>query len=129
MLLGLGLGAFRDEFEAIQPRLRKADRGKVMDEYIEALRLLLGHGEENVSYQERYAEFHDVNLHPRPIQDPLPIYVPGRSPESLQRVARWGLGFMVPASTVQGRLDALQPVLEEYDRDLSQINVIAEAEP
>ena len=99
-----------------------------MDEHIEALRLLLSHDEQNVSYQGRYAEFYDVNLHPRPVQHPLPIYVPGQSAESLQRVAKWGLGFMVSASTIEERLEALKPALEEHGRDLSEIDAIAEAE-
>lgn len=128
LLLGLGLGAFRDEFEAIKPRSRKAHRGKMMDELIESLSLLLGHDEDEVSFQGQYAEFQGVNLHPRPVQEPLPIYVPGKSPESLHRVARWGLGFMVGAANARERMDALRPVLEEHGRDLSQIDVIAEAE-
>lgn len=126
--LGLGIGGFRDEFEAIKPRMRRAHRGKVMDEYIEALYRLLSHDEQSVSFRGEYAEFYEVNLHPKPVQNPLPIYVPGKSPESLRRVAQWGLGFMVSASTVRERLDALRPVLEEHGRNISQIDVIAEAQ-
>ena len=128
LLLGLGLGAFRDEFEAIRPRRRKAHRGKMMNEYIEALCMLLSHQQKDSNFQGQYAEFFGVNLHPRPVQNPLPIYVPGSSPESLQRIARWGLGCMVPAARIQERLAALQPALAEHGRDLSQIDIIAEGE-
>ena len=125
--LGLGIGGFRDEFTAIQPRMRRARRGDIMDEYIESLHMLLSHDDQPVSFQGEHAEFHDVNMHPRPVQDPFPMYVPGQSPESLQRVAKWGLGFMVPAPKSGERVEALKPVLEEHNRDLSQIDVIAES--
>ena len=126
LLLGLGLGS-REEFEAIRPRERKAHRGKMMDEKLEALQLLLSHDEGEVSFKGQYVEFQGVNLHPKPVQNPLPIYVPGKTPDALRRVARWGLGFMIRATNVRERIDALQPPLEEYGRDLSQIDVTAEA--
>ena len=107
VLLGLGLGG-REEFEAIRPRERKAHRGKIMDEGLEALSLLLSHDEGEVSFKGQYVEFQGVNLHPKPVQNPLPIYVPGRTPDALHRIARWGLGFLMRASDVRGRLDALR---------------------
>ena len=76
-LLGLGLGGFRDEFEAIKPREKDSHRGKMFDEGLEALRLLLGHEQKAVSYKGQYVEFHNLNLNPKPVQNPLPIYVPG----------------------------------------------------
>jgi len=127
-LLGLGLGMCRDEYEAVRPRDRKARRGKLMDECIETLRLLLAHGEERPSYSGEYAAFNPIRLDPKPVQDPLPIYVPGRATESLERAARFGLGLMVPAPMARERLEALRPHAERFGRDVAEIDLIAEGE-
>lgn len=128
LLLGLGLGMCRDEYVAVRPRDRKARRGTLMDECIEALRLLLARGEERVSYAGEYTAFNPIRLDPKPVQDPLPIYVPGRSAESLERIARFGLGLMVGAPAAAARIAELKPYAEQHGRDPAAIDVIAEGE-
>jgi probable F420-dependent oxidoreductase len=127
-LLGLGLGMCRDEYVAVRPRDRKARRGTLMDECIEALRLLLAHDTGKVKYTGEYTEFHDVQLDPKPVQDPLPIYVPGRTPQALERAARYKLGIMVSASAALERMDALIPIAEKFGCDPARIDVVAEGE-
>ncbi len=127
LLLGLGLGS-REEFDAIRPREKNAHRGKMMDEKLEALKVLLDHENKEVNFEGEYVEFHGVNLNPKPLQKPLPMYVPGRTPDALERIARWGLGCMIRASDVGPRLDALRPILDKHGRDLSEIDVAAEAQ-
>ncbi len=127
LILGLGLGS-REEFDVLYPKQRGAHRGKMMDEKVEALQLLLSHDKGEVSFKGQYVEFEGVNLHPKPVQNPLPIYVPGRSPDAVRRVARLGLGFMIRSSDARERLDALRPAMEEYGRDLSEVDIVAEAQ-
>ncbi len=128
LLLGLGIGGFRDEFESIRPREMTAHRGRMFDEKLEALQLLLSHDEGEVSYKGEYVEVNGVNLNPKPVQNPLPIYVPGRNPSALRRVAKHSLGYMIRNSDAKERLEALKPVLEEYGRDLSQLDIVSEAQ-
>ncbi len=128
LLLGLALGGFRDEFEAIRPRDKKANRGKMMDEQIEALHLLLSHDKGEVSFKGQYVEFQGVNLNPKPLQRPLPIYMPGRNPDAVERIARWGLGYMIRASDARERLETIRPVLEKYGKSPSEIDVTVEAQ-
>ena len=128
LLLGLGLGAFRDEFESVHPGMHKAHRGRFMNERLEVLHLLLNAEDEPVSYEGRYVELDGVSLHPRPQQAPLPFYLPGRSGPGMERIARWGHGDMVPAAAAKEHVEALRPFLERHARELSEIEVIAESE-
>src|SRR4051812_43642461 len=98
MLLGLGLGMCRDEFVTVRPRMAKAQRGDILDETIEALRLLLdAESAGKVKFNGKHIEFGEIALDPKPIQNPLPIYVPGKTPDAFPRIARFGLGMMVQA--------------------------------
>lgn len=127
MLLGLGLGMCRDEFEALNPRRPKAHRGNMMDESIELLRRFFSQ-EESVTYEGEYYAVSKVSLYPKPLQDPLPMYVPLRAEAALDRIARWGLGVTAPVAVLGARLAALEPHLEKYGRKLSDIDAIAEGE-
>src|SRR5206468_1319031 len=83
MLLGLGLGMCRDEFVTVRPRMAKAQRGDILDETIGALRLLLdGNRGGKAGFSGKHIEFGAIDLDPKPIQDPLPIYVPGKTPDA-----------------------------------------------
>ena len=126
-LLGLGLGD-RPEFESINPRRARAHRGRMFEEKLEALRKLLAHDQGEVSYKGEYVEFEGVNLNPKPVQDPLPIYAPGRTSDAVRRVAEFGLGYMVRAFNAKERMDTLRPALEEVGRDLFQVDIVAEAQ-
>lgn len=127
-LFGVGLGTNREEFEAVRSKERKAHRGRMMDEQLEALCLLLDHNRGEVNFEGEYVEFHGVNLNPKPVQKPFPIYYPGKTPDALSRVARWGRGLMVPASQAGEALNTLYPLLEKWGRDISEIDVTAEAQ-
>ncbi len=126
LLLGVGLGFFRMEFEAVQPRLAKASRGAILDERLEVLIRLLGKGE--VSFEGKYANVRDVELFPKPVQSPVPVYFPGRTPETLHRVAKWGHGLLVPLAVAADRMELLRSLLEERGRAITEIDVVAAAD-
>ena len=127
MLLGLGLGMCRDEFEALMPRKAKAHRGNMMDELIELV-IRLCSDEESVTYEGKYNAIKDVKLYPKPVQKPLPIYVPCRAEDSYERIAKWGLGITTPAGAMKKHTAALAPLLEQNGRKLSDIDVMVEGE-
>jgi alkanesulfonate monooxygenase SsuD/methylene tetrahydromethanopterin reductase-like flavin-dependent oxidoreductase (luciferase family) len=62
LILGVGVGAYREEFEAIMPDLRKVDRGEMMDEGIESLVHLLN--EPRASFQGKIIIFRMLKLRP-----------------------------------------------------------------
>lgn len=126
LLLGVGLGFFRMEFEAAQPRLAKAPRGAILDERLEVLIRLLEAGE--VSFEGEYANVRGVEMFPKPVQSPVPVYFPGKTPETLHRVAKWGHGLLVPLAMATDRMELLRSLLEERGRALSEIDVVAAAD-
>ena len=59
--IGLGIGAYREEFKALQPDA-KMDRGDIVDEGLQALNLLFK--ERVASFDGKYYKFRDVELYP-----------------------------------------------------------------
>lgn len=122
--LGLGTGAYREEFEAALPRLKQAKRGAMLDEIVDGLTLLFT--ERRASYAGRYVEFDGVELYPKPVQHPLPIYFGGNSPEVLRRVAARGAGWIagaLPPDLVAKGRQHLMELAAESGRDVSAIDI------
>lgn len=122
LLFGVGIGAYREEFESIRPN-ENASRGEIMDESMEALSQLL---KGPVAYKGKYVEFEEMDLHPRPIQDPLPIYVGGNHPNAISRAVKWGSGWLPFALTpneIKERSVQIKAFCEEEKRNPKEIDV------
>ncbi len=126
-ILGVGVGANKQEFVAMKPRNAKAHRGDMLDEFLVALTLLLS--QDNVTHKGSYYEFHNVTIALKPIQRPLPIYIAGRSPDTLRRMAHWCAGWLMPISSSPGdvrqRREELLPLLEKEGRSISELDLAA----
>ena len=120
-LLGLGLGGSREEFVTVRPRSRGAHRGNMLDEKLDALELLLN-GDGPASYSGKYVEFGSMELSPKPVQRPLPMYLAAHGEASLRRTAKYGLGPMVRDPETPTVLKSLAPMLEENGRTISDID-------
>lgn len=97
LLLGVGVGYQREEFEALG--VRYEERGALTDEAIETIRLAWAGG----SVIKRGRHFNAVGNEPRPIPvPPPPIWVGGGSDRAVERAARLGDGwapfFSVPTT-------------------------------
>jgi probable F420-dependent oxidoreductase len=126
VLFGVGIGTQREEFEALRPGRAKANRGRMLDETLEAINLLFT--EPEASFEGEYYAFEKVALDPKPLQKPLPIYVSGKVAATLERVARYGAGLMVlggSAGEIRARVEDLGVALERVGRDISEIDVAA----
>lgn len=66
-------------------------RGKRTDEGVEILSRLWS--EESVTFDGTYYRLDDASIAPRPIQQPLPLWVGGSAPQAIERTARWGTGW------------------------------------
>lgn len=86
--------------------------------------------EERETYQGKYYSFSDVELLPKPVQKPLPIFIAvnpkeGRADEAavnrvLRRVAKYGDGWQTDttsAETFQRRFDKIREYAAEEGRD------------
>lgn len=108
-VLGVGIGAYREELEAVEPK-RRIHRGEHAEEAIQALRVLLA--DRTASFSGSWVEFADVESYPKPYQGRhLPVLSGGNAPGSRSRAARHGDGWLpaclTPAEARAG-LDAIE---------------------
>ncbi len=124
--LGLGVGAYREEFDAVRPGSGSAHRGRWLDEAIEGLRLLFEQRE--ASFEGRYVRFSGVESFPKPRQEPFPIYVGGHNLNTIERAARWGQGWLPGWQPLpeMGRRIAL---LRQRERELGRASGAVEVAP
>jgi alkanesulfonate monooxygenase SsuD/methylene tetrahydromethanopterin reductase-like flavin-dependent oxidoreductase (luciferase family) len=121
-----GGGEFDREFTAlvIDPRSRM----RRMEEAIEILRLTSTR--EHVDYEGKYTQFRDVTVLPRPVQQPIPIWVTANpSPvteatakdfeRSYKRVARMGDGWMTTGKTPAQVREGIQ-MIRKYAQELGR---------
>jgi len=62
VILGVGTGAYREEYEALSPDARDARRGEIVDEGMRALRLLFT--ERTATFRGTHVRFQDVECFP-----------------------------------------------------------------
>jgi probable F420-dependent oxidoreductase len=125
VVAGVGIGSYREELELAQPRLaERANRGRLFDESIDALRTLLSG--ETVSHDGEYHAFREVQLQPAPVQPRLPIYVGGNSAHAVERTARVGDGWLpgaIPVDRLRAGREEIRRRAEELGRDPDQISI------
>ncbi|HUN51123.1 MAG TPA: TIGR03619 family F420-dependent LLM class oxidoreductase [Candidatus Sulfotelmatobacter sp.] len=107
--IGVGVGAYREEFEALWPDA-EVHRGDMVEEGVKALQLLFA--ERVASFDGKYYKFRNVEMAPKPKQKRLPIYFGGNSPNHLRRVAESADGW-IPAGMEVERLGGLVKQLRE----------------
>src|SRR6204780_695181 len=105
LVLGIGAGWCREEFEAIGTD-PFAERGAVTDEYLLACRELWTN--ENPSFHGKYVNFSNIFFQPRPVQKRVPIWVGGESGPALRRTAKLGDGWYPIGTNPAFRLDTLE---------------------
>src|SRR6266498_4045132 len=115
--------------------LESKERPARLEEIIQALRLLWS--DEHATFHGKYYSFDDVNLLPKPVQQPCPIYIAGtpRSTQigergverSLRRIARYADGWMtnqIELDMFQDYLRRLRNMLVEEGRDPNEFKTI-----
>ena len=87
LTLGIGAGWCEEEFNAIGS-LPFAERGAVTDEFMMACKELWS--ADAPTFDGQYVKFQDVLFPPKPVQQPIPIWVGGESAPAMRRTARYG---------------------------------------
>jgi probable F420-dependent oxidoreductase len=119
--MGCGVGWMREEFEAIgAPPFD--ERGKVADEYIAAMKAIWT--EKEPAYHGRFVDFADVDVEPRPRQEPHPpIWIGGESPAARRRAVRLADGWYPFGSNPRFRFDTLAT----FEAGLADVRRLCEA--
>ena len=76
-----------------------AGRGARSDEAIEIMQRLWAGGP--VTYDGRFFHYRDAVIAPSPVQQPLPLWIGGRSEAAVRRIARVGSGWFSGLATAQ----------------------------
>ena len=73
------------------------ERGRRADEVLELCRRLWS--EERVTFRGEFFQYEDASISPRPIQQPLPLWIGGSSPAAIRRTVRLGTGWLAGIQT------------------------------
>src|SRR4051812_12672311 len=110
---GVGAGWNRPELE--QHGRPFDNRFRVMRESVEAMRALWT--QEEASYDGRFVKFAPSWSWPKPVQDPLPVYIGGNTDRALDRVLRYGDHWMpMVEQDLAERIASLRARAEEAGR-------------
>ncbi|KAA9160868.1 TIGR03619 family F420-dependent LLM class oxidoreductase [Amycolatopsis acidicola] len=112
--LGLGVGWSPEEFEWCGAPY--ANRGKRVDEAIEALRLILDGG--MVEYHGKYFDFDKLQMSPAPTKR-VPFYIGGHTEVALKRAAWVGDGWssaMMKLEDIKTTINRLNELRAEYGK-------------
>jgi probable F420-dependent oxidoreductase len=104
VILGVGVGAMTEEFEALGVPFRQ--RGALTNECIAIMKELWTNPDP--AYHSQRWQFSALKFSPKPVQKPhMPLWIGGSSPGALQRAATMGDGWhptgMSPEEFGQGR--------------------------
>lgn len=128
--LGVGVGWFREEFEALNA-VSFDKRGAVTNEYLEIFKKLWT--QSPVAHDGEFYQFKSLRCEPLPVQKPhIPIWIGGHSRPALRRTARYGDGWhpvgavaaspLPPEEMVQ-KIEELKRLTDAEGRDFDKIAI------
>jgi len=120
--LGVGVGWNHVEYEALNEDWKS--RGTRQREQVEVLKKLWC--DDLVTYQGRFHQFTEVNITPRPVQRPIPVWFGGSSDAVVKRAAQIGDGWMpimAPDHEAEAKLEQLRNHLSDCGRDTSAFGI------
>lgn len=122
MMLGVGIGWLREEFDAMGVPFEK--RGARFDDYVQAMRKVWSG--ETVEHDSEFVSWHGFKSYPTPVQKPLPVIIGGDKGKVYERIARHGDGWYVPSgdpADITRRLGELRAVCQQVGRKFDEIEI------
>lgn len=127
MRLGVGAGWIPEEYETMGVPF--AERGRVLDEHLAAMRALWT--EAAPRFSGEYYRFENLGFDPKPAQAPLPIWIGGNSGPARRRAVALGDGWHVidlPVPDLARGVSDLHERCEAAGRDPAEIVVSMRAQ-
>jgi probable F420-dependent oxidoreductase len=123
--LAVGIGAYREEFEAwAGKRFPRAHRGQMLEEGLAAFNTLIK--DRVSSFDGKYYSFTNLEMFPKPKQKPFALYIGGHNMEAIERAAKLGQGWLPgwrPFHEIAERTRHLRQRAGELGRNPSAIEV------
>ena len=122
--LGVGLGWNEVEYQALNEKF--SNRGRRIEEQIQVLQKLWA--EPLVTFEGRWHHIPDAGLNPLPVGRKIPIWFGGHHEKVLQRVAKFGDGWMPnyrKAVDIRPHLELLEKFLAVEGRNRADIGLEA----
>ena len=116
MICGVGVGWLQKEFDTLG--VPYAERGPMSDEFLQIFRCLWT--AEHPEFHGKFYQFDGIQFYPKPVQQPLPIWVGGHSKRAIRRAVAYGQCWHPTRQTpafVAAHLPYLHQAAEHAGRD------------
>ncbi len=120
----VAVGNAEKDFEVTSTPWEK--RGAILDEDLELVKRIFDSKRAPISFDGKYTRFKDAEFSP-PIG--LPIWIAGKGPPALRRIAKYGTGWMPSGLTpevVDETRGKLEKALAKNNRSISEIDICIE---
>ncbi len=120
LLPAFGVGSARSR-DYVATGTPTKGRGKRSEEGLEILSRLWS--EEKVTMQGEYFQLEDASISPRPVQQPLPLWVGGSAEQAIKRTAKWGTGWQAGIESpeeVAPVIAAIKERTQDFDRTIDE---------
>jgi probable F420-dependent oxidoreductase len=121
-ICGVGVGWLEKEFDSLG--VPYAERGPMSDEFLEMFQTLWT--QEHPEFEGKYYQIHGMQFEPKPVQNPLPIWVGGHSRRAIRRTIKYGHAWHPTRQTpeyVAKHLPYLHQEAERAGRDPDSITI------
>lgn len=127
LIVGVGIGAYREEFESLYgDNAKKISRGSMLDESLQILHKIFN--EDTVTYKGEYFDIVNAQSYPKPLQKPFPFYIGGNSHNVLERTAKFGTGWL-PSSLTPEEVKSGKKKIKMYCEKMEQLDKKVEIAP
>ena len=121
--LGIGVGWNPVEFTALNENF--SNRGRRSAEQIEFMQALWA--KPHVTFKGRWHQVDDAGINPLPVNRRVPVWFGGHVPQTLQRIARMGDGWIMnaypPGAEAEAEFAKLRQLTEAEGRDPASIGI------
>lgn len=124
LLLGVGIGAYPEEYRAARPDLAGAHRGDMLDEGLALLKRL--YTQSAVTHHGEYYQVEALDLEPKGVAGEVRVLVGGHHRRGIERAVHYGAGWIPgwrPLDEMAQWIADLRARAEEVGRDPSSLIV------
>ena len=126
--LGIGVGWNQVEYEGLNENFH--DRGKRSEEQIALMRALWT--QDVIEFDGRWHQVREAGINPSPVQRPIPVWIGGYVPATMERIGRIGDGWFpssqpgeIPTDQVHSDLELICDAAHAAGRNPKEIGVEA----